>query len=349
MRFVDTVATSCNTAKQIKSIAVSDTLLPSRIVARNSSGKPLLTGWSLVRIRPGEPNFKDLAGFALSGSALSGSLPVHPLNVGLPMPYLPIRDIDIWFDRAGTGSQLLAISGSRGDLRRKPNLLESPLARAFDVIGYDQRGLGRTSKPEKPYLMADYADDAAALMDAVGWERARIVGVSFGGMVALELALRHPHRVAKLALCCTSPGGAGGSSYPLHTLQALPSEERARRMVSISDTRCNAGWAAENPLRMHELLKSWMNDAFADDPGHYSGLARVLEARRAHDAWDRLDRIACSVLICGGRHDGIALPSSQQSMANRISSAALRMFEGGHLFLWQDPSAFPEIVEFLRE
>jgi pimeloyl-ACP methyl ester carboxylesterase len=122
------------------------------------------------------------------------------------MPYLAVRDIDICFDRAGTGAPLLAISGSRGDLRRKPNLLESPLAKAFDVLAYDQRGLGRTSKPDQPYSMSDYADDAAALMDAVGWERANIVGLSFGGMVALELAIRHPDRVAKLALCCTSPG-----------------------------------------------------------------------------------------------------------------------------------------------
>ena len=110
------------------------------------------------------------------------------------MPYRTVRDIDICFDRAGAGAPLLAISGSRGDLRRKPNLLESPLAKTFDVLAYDQRGLGRTSKPDKAYSMADYADDAAALLDAVGWERVRVVGVSFGGMVALELVLRHPDR-----------------------------------------------------------------------------------------------------------------------------------------------------------
>src|SRR6476646_2154503 len=106
------------------------------------------------------------------------------------MPYLPIRGIDICFGRAWTGAPLLAISGSRGDLRRRPNLLESPLANAFDVLAYDQRGLGRTSKPDKPYPMTDFADDAAALLDAVGWGRVAVVGVSFGGMVALELVLR---------------------------------------------------------------------------------------------------------------------------------------------------------------
>ena len=163
------------------------------------------------------------------------------------MPYLTVRDIDICFDRVGAGPPLLAISGSGGDLRLKPNLLESPLAKFFNVLAYDQRGLGRTSKPNKAYSMADYADDAAALLDAVGWKRVPVVGVSFGGMVALELVLRHPDRVSKLALCSTSPGGEGGSSYPHHSLQNLSAHERARVVVSISDTRCDAGWAADNP------------------------------------------------------------------------------------------------------
>jgi 3-oxoadipate enol-lactonase len=263
------------------------------------------------------------------------------------MPYLPIRDIDIWFDRAGTGVPLLAISGSRGDLRRKPNLLGSPLAKAFDVLAYDQRGLGRTSKPDKPYLMADYADDAAALLDAVGWERVRVVGLSFGGMVALELVLRHPDRVARLALCCTSPGGEGGSSYPIHLLQDLPADQRARVMESVSDTRCNASWATENPGELRELSRRFSDEPFADEPGHQIGTDRLLEARRQHDTWERLDQIGCPVLICGGRYDGIALPSSQERMVERIPEATLRMFEGGHLFLWQDGSAFDEIIRFL--
>jgi 3-oxoadipate enol-lactonase len=263
------------------------------------------------------------------------------------MPYRPIRDIDIWFDQAGTGTPLLAISGSRGDLRRKPNLLGSPLAQSFDVLAYDQRGLGRTSKPDKPYPMADFADDAAALLDAVGWERVPVVGVSFGGMVALELALRHPHRVARLVLCCTSPGGEGGSSYPVHLLRNLPHDERARIMVSVSDTRCDAGWAKENPRKLEELVRRFGDDQFAEEPGHQIGTSRLLEARRQHDSWERLAQIRCPVLVCGGRYDGIALPSSQEHMVGRIPGAILRMFEGGHLFLWQDGSAFVEILRFL--
>src|SRR5579871_5946975 len=114
------------------------------------------------------------------------------------MPFAAVRDIRIWYERAGTGPELLAIFGTGGDLRREPNLLRTPLSPRFDVLAFDQRGLGRSSKPDEPYTMAGYADDAAGLLDALGWRRAAVIGVSFGGMVAQELALRHPDRVARL-------------------------------------------------------------------------------------------------------------------------------------------------------
>ena len=106
-------------------------------------------------------------------------------------------------------------------------LLIKPFTERFDVAAHDQRGLGRTSIPPGPYTMADYAADAAALLDHLGWDRCRVVGVSFGGMVAQELAVTAPDRVERLALCCTSPGGAGGASYPLHELRRSRPTERA--------------------------------------------------------------------------------------------------------------------------
>ena len=116
------------------------------------------------------------------------------------MPLATIGDIEIFHERQGAGAPLLFISGTGGDLRNRPTVFEGPLAKAFDVLAYDQRGLGRTSKPDAPYSMAGYADDAARLMDHVGWESALVVGVSFGGMVAQELVLRHPARVRRLVL-----------------------------------------------------------------------------------------------------------------------------------------------------
>jgi pimeloyl-ACP methyl ester carboxylesterase len=112
-----------------------------------------------------------------------------------------------------------------------------PYRARFEVLAHDQRGLGRSEIPTGPYSMNDYAADAVALLDFVGWSSCRVMGISFGGMVAQEFAVTAPHRVERLALGCTSPGGAGRSSYPLHELGPLDDPTRSDRMLSILDTR----------------------------------------------------------------------------------------------------------------
>ena len=265
------------------------------------------------------------------------------------MPHVKVGDIEIYYERAGAGPPLLFISGSGGDLRNKPNVFEGPLARSFDLLAYDQRGLGQTSKPDIPYTMADYADDAAGLMTAIGWESAHVAGFSFGGMVAQELALRHPERVRRLVLGCTSPGGAGGASYPFHEIGHLKGEARARHLLPISDTRYGDAWAEANPEQYAQLIAMAAADPYADEPGHATGAQRQLEARAAHDAWDRLADIRSPTLIAAGRHDGIAKPETQARMAARIPGARLQFFDGGHMFVIQDRSAFPAIVAFLNQ
>jgi 3-oxoadipate enol-lactonase len=104
------------------------------------------------------------------------------------MPIACLNDLSLYYERAGTGPRLLFISGTGADLRNKPNVFDGPLGQAFDVLAYDQRGLGQSDKPAIDYTMADYADDAAALMTEIGWDKAHVIGVSFGGMVAQELA-----------------------------------------------------------------------------------------------------------------------------------------------------------------
>ena len=90
------------------------------------------------------------------------------------------------------------IGGTGSDLRRPETQFWPALALDFDVLAYDQRGMGQSEKPnesdkpDQPYAMADYADDAAALMAHRERAQAHVIGVSFGGMVAQELALRHP-------------------------------------------------------------------------------------------------------------------------------------------------------------
>jgi 3-oxoadipate enol-lactonase len=264
------------------------------------------------------------------------------------MPIASLNGIEIYWERQGAGEPLLFISGTGADLRNKPNVFDGPMPKHFDVLGFDQRGLGRSSKPDAAYTMADYADDAAALIGHVGWDRAKVVGVSFGGMVAQELTLRHPDKVSRLILACTSPGGAGGASYPFHTIEHLKGEERARFLIPISDTRHDEAWAAANPGIYAQMLAMAAADPYADEPDHAAGARRQLEARAGHDTWDRLAQITCPVMIAAGRHDAIALPKTQEGMATRIPGAQLAFFGGGHLFMVQDRAALPAMIEFLN-
>ncbi len=264
------------------------------------------------------------------------------------MPFIQTRAINIYFEQAGSGDPVLFISGTGGDLRAKPNVFDGPLSRAFHVTAYDQCGLGQSEKPDRAYSMAEYADDAANLLDALGIARCHIIGVSFGGMVAQELVLRHPSRVQRLVLACTSPGGAGGASFPFHDL-TLVGEARARHMIPISDTRHDSVWAAVNPALYERMVAFAATDPFADEPGRAMGARRQLEARRHHDTWERLPAIKVPCLIAAGRYDGIALPETQERMAGQIGGARLAFFEGGHLFLIQDPQAWPSIIKFLSD
>ena len=263
------------------------------------------------------------------------------------MPTAQLGAIDLYYERAGEGPPLLFISGTGGDLRVKPNVFDGPMAKHFDLVAYDQRGLGRSAKPDVAYTMADYADDAAALMDHLGWESAPVIGLSFGGMVAQELVLRHPAKVERLVLGCTSPGGAGGASYPFHAIQHLTGEARAKHLIPVSDTRRDEAWAKANPDSYAQFVAMGAADPYAGEPGRAMGARRQLEARAGHDTWDRLGQISCPVLIAAGRYDGVALPATQERMAERIPGAQLRFFEGGHLFMIQDRTATPAMAEFL--
>jgi len=266
------------------------------------------------------------------------------------VPFADVRDLRMYYEIRGDGLRLLSISGTGGDLRRPPNIFEMPIARHFQVLAYDQRGLGQTSRPDIPYTMSDYAEDANSLLDAVGWERCSVMGISFGGMVAQELALRHPGRVERLVLCCTSSGGAGGSSYPLHELSHLSAEEYVRRVIPLRDARRDSKWQAANPEKFQALFELTLAGmrVGTDEPGRQVGARRQMEARALHDTYERLPSLHMPVFLCGGWYDGIAAPANLEAMQKQIPGARLEFFEGGHQFHLEDPRAFQRIGAFLR-
>lgn len=263
-----------------------------------------------------------------------------------PVPTERLNGIELHWERAGEGPPLLFFNGSGSTIERMRPLLDVYRPR-FDVVIHDQRGLGRSEIPTTPSSMADYAADAIALVDHLGWDRFRVIGISFGGMVAQEFSATVPERVERLALLCTSPGGEGGSSYPLHELRSMSDEQRAAVGMSIMDTRFTPEWLAEHPT--DRMFAEAMTANASAPPGSDTerGELHQLAARSGHDVWDRLDRISCPTLVAAGRYDGIAPPANSENIAARIDGAILRVYEGGHGFFAQDPTALPEILDFL--
>jgi pimeloyl-ACP methyl ester carboxylesterase len=262
------------------------------------------------------------------------------------VPTVTANGIAVYFERAGTGPRLLFLNGS-GSTIETSRLLIDLFTPRFDVLVHDQRGLGRTEIPPEPYSMADYAVDALALLDQVGWQRCRVVGVSFGGMVAQELAVTVPERIERLALVCTSPGGVGGASYPLHELAELDADARVDAQIRLLDARFDDKWLASHPR--DQALVDMMGDRRAGEGSaeQTRGERAQLEARSHHDVCDRLGVISCPTLVASGRYDGIAPVSNGAAIADRIPGAELRVYEGGHVFFAQDRQALPDILDFL--
>jgi 3-oxoadipate enol-lactonase len=264
------------------------------------------------------------------------------------MPADRVNGVELyWSLQRGSGPRLLFCNGSGTTVHAVRPLLDLVAAK-FDLLAWDYRGLGRSVPLTGPYTMADLAADAVGLLEIAGWDICRVLGVSFGGMVAQEFAVTNPERVEHLALACTSAGGGGGSSYSLQKLEEQPTEERAAAQLRLADSRWDERWLEAHPA--DRALAEGLTAAgqIQQDPAAAAAYQAQLEARAGHDVWDRLGAITCPVLVGYGSYDGIAPVQNSTAIASRIRGAELRGYEGGHLFLFQDPAALPEFEAFLQ-
>ena len=257
-----------------------------------------------------------------------------------------LNDIDVYYEVHGSGPTLLVLNGSGGTIAAAAAMIQR-LAAHFEVLIHDQRGLGRTTIPPHTPTMADYSADVAALLDHVGRPTVMVFGISFGGMVAQEFAVTYPARVERMALLCTSSGGAGGSSYPLHTLASMSADEQARVRLHLADSRYTSEFLAANPFDQRLVEAGIAGRAAPRTQEQLRGESMQLVARSQHDVWDRLGNITCPTLVAFGRFDAMAPPANSEAIASRIVGSELRGYQGGHGFVWQDRQAWPDIVSFL--
>ncbi len=256
---------------------------------------------------------------------------------------------------SGTGRRLLFCHGSGGS-RESSRFAIDGLAVHATVAAHDQRGLGETGLRKDtldPFLgsdswtMADYATDALAFADSLGWSSFALLGISFGGMVAQEIAVTAPDRIERLVLLCTSSGGAGGSSYPLHIARDLPSDEERRVVLRLMDSRFDDAWLSAHSFDASMVRFRDKQAALPKTAERAAGERSQLLARAGHDVWDRLPRVTCPTFVGSGRYDATAPPANGAAIASRIPSSRFAEFDGGHAFFVQDKTAWPMIYDFL--
>ena len=244
----------------------------------------------------------------------------------------------IAWERHGSGDPLLLIHGL-GYARWGWEPVVEPLARSFDVILFDNRGIGESDAPPGPYTASELAADAIQVLDEAGVERAHVLGTSLGGMVAQELALAAPERVDRLVLACTTPGGSESFPMPEQTAKLLASGATLRQFVE------NALAPHPDPDVVERILR------------HREATAQPLEAWSAQasagatfDALDRIEGITTPTLVLHGTEDAVVDSQNTTLLALRIPDARVELFAGsGHLFFWEQPERFVEVVsEFLR-
>jgi 3-oxoadipate enol-lactonase len=255
--------------------------------------------------------------------------------------------VRLHFEEAGgAGPPVLLIMGlgmnSTGWWRTIPVLAEAGLR----VIAFDNRGVGRSERPPGPYTVAEMADDAVAVLDAAGVDRVHVYGISLGGMIAQEVALRHPERVRALVLGATT---AGGDAF----VPAAP-EIVAFLQLRAQMTAEHAVWASV-PINYAPRTRLEGGDRIAQDvarrlrfPVESEYYSAQLAAANGHDA--RVEEIRAPTLVVHGEEDVLIPPVNGERLAAAIPGAELSMWPGAaHLYFTDDPDIDRYVAAWLSE
>lgn len=260
-----------------------------------------------------------------------------------------VGDIRIYYEILGEGKPLLLIMGLGGHILDWGWILPKKLAEGRQAIAFDNRGSGRSDQPAGPYTTAQMANDTIGLLDTLGVERADVFGVSMGGMIAQEIAVRHPERVDRLILGAAS---AGGDAQVL----ALP-EVQAYLEPRLDLTLHEALWWSapagfpEEFIDAHPDVVERKIQANMAYPSQLFAYQAQLAAYRAFDIVDRMSEICAPTLVLTGDSDILVPPENGRILAESIQGAELHVIEGaGHLFWISHPNeTFSALVEFLDD
>jgi poly(3-hydroxyalkanoate) depolymerase len=245
--------------------------------------------------------------------------------------------------RYGEGRPLLLITGIGAHLE-----MWAPFARYADgleLIGFDPPGAGVSQRPCLPMRMGGLAAMVESLLDELGLDRVDVLGYSWGGGVAQELARRAPDRVRRLVLCATGPGLGGTPPRPLAALMlATPARYYHPRLLALSVPYIAGGRTG----RERGLLAAQAADRLARPPD-LLGYAFQLYAVSGWSSRRWLHRLSQPTLVVAGEQDPSVPLGNARLLAARIPDARLHVVKGGgHLFLLDEPeNVVPTILDFL--
>ena len=274
------------------------------------------------------------------------------------MSIAKVDSIELYYEEHGSGDPLLLIMGLAADSMAW--LFQVPeFSKHYRTIVFDNRGVGRSSKPAGPYSIGQMADDTAGLLDALGIDCAHVVGVSMGGMIAQELVLRHPRRVRGLVLACTYPE----PDADIERQRQFSVEQLGGKVISGGDIQIDL--KALDPMAFfQQLLPLAFNQEFIEKelPKIIPLFAGALQygfsmeailgqvaAVMTHKATDRLHRITSPTLVITGDADRLVPPANSDVLAKHIPGARLVKIPGGsHGFNFETPEVFNrEVLNFL--
>ncbi len=262
------------------------------------------------------------------------------------MPTQRVGDISVFYEIHGEGPQtLVMIHGltlHSGVFREQTPEFE----RHFRTVLFDNRGAGRTEKPDHPYSMRQLAGDTAGLLNVLQIRRAAVLGVSMGGMIAQEFALNYPERVSCLVLACTHFGGKEAIQPPPEIQAAMaaagaatPEQRRLQLQAMFSD---------ETIAGRPDVIEK-TNEIRALHPMPPFALVRRMQALAGHDTGERLKSIEIPTMVMTGSEDRLVPPGNARMIAERIPGAVLKELPGGHMFFMEHPELFnPLVVEFIE-
>jgi 3-oxoadipate enol-lactonase len=258
-----------------------------------------------------------------------------------------INGVELAYELTGVGEPIVLVHGAQGDQTMFSRLAPA-FASKYRVLTFDQRGSGLSEKPHDDYSVAQLADDTAALMEHVGFDAAHIVGVSMGGMIALQFALRHPGKVRRLVLGCTTSGGPkairiGGSAFTAaYSSLPMSNEERGRALAEAAFTK--------EYIERHPEIIPAMIEARRQRPLDPVALEGRLKAALRHDVYDRLGKITCPTLVITGKDDALISWENSRLLGEKIPRAQLVVLEpAGHCFWLEQPEQSHAAIERFLE